>query len=169
MEPSARPSFLAPASDLATGSRGWRKFAQRLGITIKPSAAERQRAEWTSVVARQWAGCRTIAIANGKGGVGKTMTTAMLSAVYAREGGGNVLAWDNDTRGTLGWRTERRPVRHDAARPPARGSPPARTRRRGPDITRFVHHQAADRYDVLRSNPSRSRPISASPPPSSTC
>ena len=31
----------------------------------------------------------------------------MLAAVYAREGGGNVLAWDNnDTRGTLGWRTE---------------------------------------------------------------
>ena len=153
-EPSARPSFLAPASDLATGSRGWRKFAQRLGITIKPSAAERQRTVWTSVVSRQWAGCRTIAVANGKGGVGKTMTTAMLSAVYAREGGGNVLAWDNnDTRGTLGWRTEQglydttlRDLLPEASHLLALGAGVS-------DITRFVHHQAADRYDVLRSNP----------------
>src|SRR5690606_12597347 len=68
-EPPSRPSFLGPAPDLAAGSGGWRRFAHRFGITIKPSAAERQRAEWTSVVSRQWAGCRTIAIANGKGGV----------------------------------------------------------------------------------------------------
>lgn len=152
--PHARPSFLAPASGLATGAGGWRRFAQRLGITIKPSAAERQRTEWTSVVSRQWAGCRTIAIANGKGGVGKTMTTAMLSAVYAREGGGNVLAWDNnDTRGTLGWRTEQglydttlRDLLPEASRLLALGAGIS-------DITRFVHHQASDRYDVLRSNP----------------
>lgn len=153
-EPPARPSFLAPASDLATGATGWRRFAQRLGITIEPSAAERQRAEWTSVVSRQWAGCRTIAIANGKGGVGKTMTTAMLSAVYAREGGANVLAWDNnDTRGTLGWRTEQglydttlRDLLPEASHLLALDAGVS-------DITRFVHHQAADRYDVLRSNP----------------
>jgi MinD-like ATPase involved in chromosome partitioning or flagellar assembly len=50
---------------------------------------------------------------NGKGGVGKTMTSAMLAAVFARNGGGGVLAWDNnDTRGTLGWRTEA--SHHDA-------------------------------------------------------
>lgn len=153
-ESPARPSFLAPASGIATGSGGWRKFAQRLGITIKPSAAERQRAEWTSIVSRQWAGRRTIAIANGKGGVGKTMTTAMLSAVYAREGGGNVLAWDNnDTRGTLGWRTERgtydttlRDLLPEASHLLTLGAGVS-------DISRFVHHQAVDRYDVLRSNP----------------
>ena len=140
-EPPARPSFLGPASGLAVSAVGWRRFAQRLGITIKPSAAERQRTVWTSVVSRQWAGCRTIAVANGKGGVGKTMTTAMLSAVYAREGGGNVLAWDNnDTRGTLGWRTEQglydttlRDLLPEASHLLALGAGVS-------DITRFVHH-----------------------------
>lgn len=153
-EPPSRLSFLTPASALATRPGGWRRFAQRFGVTIKPSAAELHRAEWASVASRQWAGCRTIAIANGKGGVGKTMTTAMLSAVYAREGGGNVLAWDNnDTRGTLGWRTEPgmydttlRDLLPEASRLLTLGAGVS-------DITRFVHHQAADRYDVLRSNP----------------
>ena len=82
------------------------------------------------------------------------MTTAMLAAVFARYGGGNVLAWDNnDTRGTLGWRTEQGlydttirdllPAAADLLAPTASVS----------DITRFVHHQTVDRYDVLRSNP----------------
>lgn len=153
-ESPARPSFLSPAPEPLPRQTGWRGFARRFGITVKPSAAERRRAEWTAVVSRQWAGCRTIAIANGKGGVGKTMTTAMLSAVYAREGGGNVLAWDNnDTRGTLGWRTEQgmydttlRDLLPEASRLLELGAGVS-------DITRFVHHQATDRYDVLRSNP----------------
>ncbi|MFB8146660.1 AAA family ATPase [Microbacterium sp. NPDC056003] len=153
-ESPARPSFLSPAPEPLPRPTGWRGFARRLGIIAKPSAAERRRAEWTAIVSRQWAGCRTIAIANGKGGVGKTMTTAMLSAVYAREGGGNVLAWDNnDTRGTLGWRTEQgiydttlRDLLPEASRLLELGAGVS-------DITRFVHHQATDRYDVLRSNP----------------
>ncbi|MFE5410174.1 AAA family ATPase [Microbacterium sp. NPDC056569] len=153
-EPPARPSFLEMPTTAPTASTGWRGVARRIGITVRPSAADRHRAEWASVVSRQWAGCRTIAIANGKGGVGKTMTTAMLSAVYAREGGGNVLAWDNnDTRGTLGWRTEQgvydttlRDLLPEASRLLTLGAGVS-------DITRFVHHQATDRYDVLRSNP----------------
>lgn len=150
----ARPSFLSPAPEPLPRPTGWRGLARSFGIVVKPSAAERRRAAWTAVVSRQWAGCRTIAIANGKGGVGKTMTTAMLSAVYAREGGGNVLAWDNnDTRGTLGWRTEQgmydttlRDLLPEASRLVELGAGVS-------DITRFVHHQATDRYDVLRSNP----------------
>lgn len=82
------------------------------------------------------------------------MTTAMLSAVFARHGGGHVLAWDNnDTRGTLGWRTEQGlydttlrdllPAAADLLHPSAGVS----------DISRYVHHQATDRFDVLRSNP----------------
>jgi MinD-like ATPase involved in chromosome partitioning or flagellar assembly len=153
-ESPTRPSFLSAAPDALPHRSGWRGLARRLGIIVKPSAAERRRAEWAAAVSRHWAGCRTIAIANGKGGVGKTMTTAMLSAVYAREGGGNVLAWDNnDTRGTLGWRTEQgmydttlRDLLPEASRLLELGAGVS-------DITRFVHHQATDRYDVLRSNP----------------
>lgn len=49
-------------------------------------------------------------MANGKGGAGKTPTTVLLSAVFARYGGAGVVAWDaNQTRGTLGWRTEQGP------------------------------------------------------------
>ncbi|MFS0868282.1 ParA family protein [Microbacterium sp. 179-B 1A2 NHS] len=150
----SRPTFIEPATDHPAQLTGWRAFLASLGLPVGPSRAEIERAEREKLVSRQWAGCRAIAVANGKGGVGKTMTTAVLSAVFARHGGGNVLAWDNnDTRGTLGWRTEQgeydttiRDLLPEARRllePTASVS----------DIARFVHHQSIDRYDVLRSNP----------------
>ncbi|WP_020096947.1 ParA family protein [Microbacterium sp. 11MF] len=150
----SRPSFIEPAGEHPATVSGWRSFFVRLGIPIRPSKAELERAERERAVSRQWAGCRAIAVANGKGGVGKTMTTAVLSAVFARHGGGNVLAWDNnDTRGTLGWRTEQgdydttiRDLLPEAARLLEATASVS-------DIARFVHHQSVDRYDVLRSNP----------------
>ncbi len=149
-----RTSFItAPTTPDAPPSR-WRGLLTLLGVRVGPSAYEVAHAGWVDAVSRHWAGCRTIAVVNGKGGVGKTMTSAMLAAVYARHGGGNVLAWDNnDTRGTLGWRTE--PGLYDTTirdlLPAASGLLAASAT--VSDITRFVHHQSADRYDVLRSNP----------------
>ncbi|MGC5224915.1 ParA family protein [Micromonospora sp. DT81.3] len=153
-EPRARASFITAPSATEQSQSGWRGILTRLGFPVGPSRAVMDRAENERVVSQQWAGCRAIAVVNGKGGVGKTMTTAMISAVFARYGGGNVLAWDNnDTRGTLGWRTEQGlydttirdllPVAAELLAPKASVS----------DITRFVHHQTIDRYDVLRSNP----------------
>ncbi|WP_439593806.1 ParA family protein [Microbacterium sp.] len=141
-----RPTFLTPTPASSGSLRG---FLSALGI-VKASEIDPD----VATVSTHWAGCRTIGVANGKGGVGKTMTTAMIAAVLARFGGGNVLAWDNnDTRGTLGWRTQTglydTTIRdllhhaHDLLTPDAAVS----------DISRYVHHQAADRYDVLRSNP----------------
>jgi MinD-like ATPase involved in chromosome partitioning or flagellar assembly len=153
-EPPTRPTFLTPTPDTAATSTGWRGVLAQLGITVPPSAADMRRDRERALVAQQWAGCRTLAVVNGKGGVGKTMTCAMLAAVYAREGGGNVLAWDNnDTRGTLGWRTAA--GLYDTT---LRDLLPAAPRLLAPgagvsEIARFVHHQPADRYDVLRSNP----------------
>lgn len=153
-EAPSRTSFITPHTGSETATAGWRGALARLGITIKPSAAEMARRDRERLVSRQWAGCRTIAVVNGKGGVGKTMTTAMLAAVYARFGGGNVLAWDNnDTRGTLGWRTEQ--GLYDTT---VRDLLPAAEGLLGPtagvsEISQFVHHQTTDRYDVLRSNP----------------
>lgn len=151
---SARPSFIDPATEHPAKLDGWRALLAQLGLPMRPSRAAIQRAEWEMAVSRHWAGCRTIAVANGKGGVGKTMTTAVLAAVYARHGGGTVLAWDNnDTRGTLGWRTEQgdydttiRDLLPHAARL-------LETTASVSDIARYVHHQSVDRYDVLRSNP----------------
>ena len=148
----ARPSFIETTTAEEPTASGWRAFLARLGFGPSPAELEGRANE--RVVSQQWAGCRTIAVANGKGGVGKTMTTAMLAAVFARHGGGNVLAWDNnDTRGTLGWRTE--PGLYDTT---IKDLLPAASELLSPDagvsdIARFVHHQPVDRYDVLRSNP----------------
>ena len=152
--PKRRTSFIAEPQVAPTPTSGMRALLASVGINVKPSAADLRREQDTAVVSRQWAGCRTIAVVNGKGGSGKTMTTAMLAAVYARNGGGNVLAWDNnDTRGTLGWRTE--PGLYDTT---IRDLLPAADDLLAPGawvshISRYVHHQDADRYDVLRSNP----------------
>lgn len=153
-ESQPRPSFVAASSAAATTRTGWRGFLASLGLTAGPSRVTTERRDAQRLVSLQWAGCRTAAVVNGKGGVGKTMTTAMIAAVFARSGGGNVLAWDNnDTRGTLGWRTEQGlydttvrdllPAASDLLAPTAGIS----------GIARFVHHQSVDRYDVLRSNP----------------
>lgn len=133
---------------------GWRAFAARAGLTLPESRAQQARREAVEAVSRHWAGPRNVAVVNGKGGIGKTMSTAMIASVFARHGGGNVLAWDNnDTRGTLGWRTEQ--GLYDTT---IRDLLPAATGLLSPDaaisdISGYVHHQAADRYDVLRSNP----------------
>lgn len=151
---TSRPSFIAVSTETPETGTGWRAVMARLGLPVPLSARQVQHAEWARSVSRHWAGCRSIAVANGKGGVGKTMTTAMLAAAYARWGGENVLAWDNnDTRGTLGWRTDT--GLYDTT---VRDLLPAALELLAPDagvsdIARFVHHQGMDRYDVLRSNP----------------
>ncbi|WP_127817706.1 MinD/ParA family ATP-binding protein [Microbacterium sp. CPCC 204701] len=153
-ESQPRPSFITTATSAETTLTGWRGFLSSLGLMVGASRAATKRLDAQRLVSQRWAGCRTAAVVNGKGGVGKTMTTAMIAAVFARSGGGNVLAWDNnDTRGTLGWRTEQGlydttvcdllPAASDLLAPTAGIS----------DIARFVHHQSVDRYDVLRSNP----------------
>lgn len=97
--------------------------------------------------------CRRQVVGNGQGGVGQSMTTAMLAAACAHERGGEVLAWDNNpARGSLGWRTES--SSHDAT---VQDLLDNAGRLLDPDaqeaMDTFVHHQREDRYDVLRSNP----------------
>jgi MinD-like ATPase involved in chromosome partitioning or flagellar assembly len=150
---SRRTSFIEPDA-VSAPTDGVPGLLNRLGVPIRPTAAQAQYAANIRATARHWGGCRTIAVVNGKGGVGKTMTSAMLAAVFARNGGGGVLAWDNnDTRGTLGWRTES--GTHDATIQDALAAadellaPGAAAA----DVAWYVHHQTQDRYDVLRSNP----------------
>ena len=163
-QPSARPVTFLPDQSSPQPRRatipppsGLDQFLARLGIKTLPAGPtpeEIQDEADTLTVSRQWPGARTVAIVNGKGGPGKTPTAALLAAVYARYGGGNVICWDNnDTRGSLGWRTQT--AGHDSTvldLIPAAARLMEPTARIG-ELAAYTHHQAADRYDVLRSNP----------------
>ena len=150
----ASRSFLTVHEDVAAAQHGWRGILTRLGLNSEPSDTEKAERADVRATSRHWPGPRTIAIVNGKGGAGKTPTTVILSSLFARNGGSGVLAWDNnETRGTLGWRTEQGP--HEAhvldllPRAEALMQPTARAA----DLSAYVHHQVDDKYDVLRSNP----------------
>lgn len=154
----ARPSFLTNGGGDAVDVKaetGWRAVAAALGLKVKASPAAVALAQDRRLVAQHWPGCHKLAVVNVKGGQGKTPTSAMISAVFGRFGGGAVLAWDNsETLGTLGWRTESGP--YDST---VRDMLPAADMLLSPDagvsaIARYVHHQTDDRYDVLRSSPS---------------
>ncbi|GAA4195190.1 hypothetical protein GCM10022219_19790 [Microbacterium oryzae] len=149
-----RESFLTSEHVEEPATRGWRGALVRAGVRVAPGPAELAEREDIAAVARHWAGPRTIAVVNGKGGSGKTPATILTAAVFARFGGAGVLAWDNNqTRGTLGWRTEQGP--HEATLHEllpetdhllSAGAQAA-------DLARYVHHQTRDRFDVLRSQP----------------
>ena len=149
-----RQSFLTQEQAEEPAAKGWRGVLAHTGIRLSPSEAERAERRDALAVSQHWPGPRTIAIVNGKGGAGKTPTTVLLAAVFARYGGAGVLTWDNNqTRGTLGWRTEQGP--HEATlldllpqveRLLSTGAQSA-------DLAHYVHHQTRDRFDVLRSKP----------------
>lgn len=146
-------SFLTTDHVMEPATQGVRGFMTKLGMKTKPSAAELAERADVEAVSQHWPGTRTIAVVNRKGGSNKTPTVAALSAVFARFGGGGVLAWDNnENQGTLGWRTEQGPngasvldVLRDQERLLADTA-------RQADIDGYIHHQSQDKYDVLRSD-----------------
>ena len=154
ISPQGRTSFIQTESSEDPATRGWRGFLVRAGVKVGPGSVERSEREDRVTVAQQWTGPRTIAVVNGKGGANKTPTTILTAAMFARHGGAGVLAWDNNqTRGTLGWRTEQGP--HDAT---LHDLLPETERllssnAQSAELARFVHHQSRDHYDVLRSQP----------------
>lgn len=150
-----RESFLKTHRREQPATRGWRGAMASLGFRVSPSAEEREEREDQRLVSQHWPGPRTIAVVNGKGGASKTPSTILLSAVFARAGS-SVAAWDNNqTRGTLGWRTEQ--AGHDST---VLDMLPEVDRLLGTsaqsaDLARVLHHQPIDKYDVLRSQPMR--------------
>jgi MinD-like ATPase involved in chromosome partitioning or flagellar assembly len=146
-------SFLVSAPVLEPATRGWRGTLTRLGFRMDPSEEEMSEREDIRTVSQHWPGPRTIAVVNRKGGANKTPTVVMLSAILARYSGAATVAWDNnESQGTLGWRTEQgahgRSVLDliDSSRTLLSPSTNAA------EIARFVHHQTADKFDVLRSD-----------------
>ncbi|MBF4587950.1 ParA family protein [Curtobacterium sp. VKM Ac-2887] len=150
----ARESFLTQETVEEPAKQGFRGLLARMGIKVSPSAAERLYREWVHLVSQHHVGPRTIMVANGKGGAGKTLATVLLSIVLTRHSGAPTVAWDNNqTRGTLGWSTES--ANHNAS---VLDLLPEidrllGTEARSADMAEYVHHQTRDRYDVLKSKP----------------
>ncbi|MFT8395944.1 AAA family ATPase [Propionibacterium sp.] len=153
-EVQGRHSFLKVQQIEQPATQGWRGLATRLGLRVSPSEDERAERADVHAVSQHWPGPRTIVVANGKGGAGKTPTVVLLSAVFARYGGAGVLAWDNNqTRGTLGWRTEQGPHTATVFDLLPQVQRLLGTGAQSADLAHYVHHQTADRFDVLRSKP----------------
>ncbi|MCU1568915.1 MAG: hypothetical protein JWQ56_3852 [Pseudarthrobacter sp.] len=146
-------SFLVSAPILEPATQGWRGTLTRLGFRMDPSAEELSEREDIRTVSQHWPGPRTIAVVNRKGGANKTPTVVMLSAILARYSGAATVAWDNnESQGTLGWRTEK--GAHDRS---VLDLIDSSTELLSPstnaaEIAKFVHHQTADKFDVLRSD-----------------
>lgn len=154
---NGRPgSFLRESEPAEPARSGWRGALGKIGIKVGPGPEELRFREDVAAVSRHWPGPRTIVVANGKGGSGKTPTTIGLSAVFGRFGGGGVCAWGNhQLRGTLGWHTVQNP--HAATTGDlldASGDLTTSAGRLG-DLARFVHHQPADMFDVLQADPTK--------------
>lgn len=146
-------TFLTTESVIPPAEKGPRALLRFVGMKPQPSPAELAEREDVRAVSQHWPGARTISVINRKGGSNKTPTVAALAAVFARYGGGGVLAWDNnENQGTLGWRTEQGP--HRASVLDLLGD---EDRLLAPSASHglmagYVHHQTEDKYDVLRSD-----------------
>ncbi|MFF1831110.1 chromosome partitioning protein ParA [Paenarthrobacter sp. NPDC058040] len=146
-------SFLVSTPVLEPATQGWRGAFTRLGFRMDPSPEEVAEREDIRTVSQHWPGPRTIAVVNRKGGANKTPTVVMLSAILARYSGAATVAWDNnESQGTLGWRTEK--GAHDRS---VLDLIDSSTELLSPstnaaEIAKFVHHQTADKFDVLRSD-----------------
>jgi cellulose biosynthesis protein BcsQ len=146
-------SFLVSTPVLEPATRGWRGTLTRMGLRMDPSTEELAERDDIRNVSQHWPGPRTVAVVNRKGGANKTPTVVMLSAILARYSGAATVAWDNnESQGTLGWRTEK--GSHDNSvldlidTSQALLSPSTNAA----EIAKFVHHQTADKFDVLRSD-----------------
>jgi len=151
-----RRSFLQEERREEPARRGGRGFLNRVGFSLGPDARERAVRDDEHAVSRHWPGPRTVAVVNGKGGAGKTPATVLLSAVFAQYGGAGVLAWDNNqTRGTLGWRTETGAHDRTLLELLPQTQRLLGAQGQSADLAHFVHHQPQEKYDVLRSKPIR--------------
>lgn len=90
---------------------GWRGRVRRVsGGLVSPKMGPKERAhhEHRQAIQKDFAGPRTIAFVNPKGGAAKTTGVLGAGYTFGTVRGGGVVAWDNnETRGTLGIRGQR--------------------------------------------------------------
>ncbi|RFA22365.1 chromosome partitioning protein ParA [Subtercola boreus] len=147
------PSFLALPKLDEPAEQGFKGFMNHFGLRLKPGRGEQSQRGDIEEISRHFPAHRTISVINRKGGANKTPTVANLAAAFARSGGGGVLAWDNnETMGTLGWRTEQGDHGSTVLDVLANADDLLDARAEFGQMSRFVHHQQADKFDVLRSD-----------------
>jgi MinD-like ATPase involved in chromosome partitioning or flagellar assembly len=90
---------------------GWRGRVRRAsGGVVKPKMSGKERAFHADrqAIQKDFAGPRTVAFINPKGGAAKTTGVLGAGYTFGTVRGGGVVAWDNnETRGTLGIRGQR--------------------------------------------------------------
>ena len=137
--------------------QGWRaRLRQASGGLIKLGPGPRERAEREEIatIQRTFEGPRTIVVVNPKGGAHKTTASLMIAATFGAVRGGYTLAWDNnETRGTLGWRSKPGATKNTAVDllrelPRFAISGGATIS----DVDRFVRNQGDAKFDVLASD-----------------
>ncbi|HLT62409.1 MAG TPA: hypothetical protein VK020_14515, partial [Microlunatus sp.] len=141
------------------GIRGAVRKATFGAIKFRPSPREMQHRADVSAIQRSLSGPKTIAVVNPKGGACKTTTCYLIGATFGLYRGGYTLAWDNnETRGTLGWRSI--PARHtntavDLLADIERFQ--AVDRARVGDLDNYVRTQGTAQFDVLASDEDAAR------------
>jgi MinD-like ATPase involved in chromosome partitioning or flagellar assembly len=97
--------------DLGPATWGWRGAVRRAsGGLVSPKMGRKEQAFHGDrrTIQKDFAGPRTIAFVNPKGGAAKTTGVLGAGYTFGTVRGGGVVAWDNnETRGTLGIRGQR--------------------------------------------------------------
>ncbi|MDR1513940.1 MAG: hypothetical protein LBS56_10780 [Propionibacteriaceae bacterium] len=149
---SGQAPWATPA-DPSPARLGWRGAANILfGWRLKPAPYERDWRHDDAVAGRHTPGTKIIAVVNYKGGVSKTVTSALPAATTARAGAGAVVACDiNPLHGGLGSRTVA--DQHDRTIADIVFDAQLLRRSSMGAIASYTHHQPTDRYDVVWSWP----------------
>ncbi|QBS44905.1 ParA family protein [Nocardia sp. CS682] len=94
----------APGAETDPAQWGWRGKVNAVGLRLKPARSGAEVAYRRAVerIRQPLPGTPVVAVANPKGGSGVTPVTVVLSALFGRLRGGQVVAWDaNESCGTL--------------------------------------------------------------------
>ncbi|WP_280405121.1 ParA family protein [Nocardia brasiliensis] len=94
----------APGAETDPAQWGWRGRINAVGLRVKPrrSSPEVSYRRAVERIRQPLPGTTVITVANPKGGSGVTPATVVLSALFGRFRGGQVVAWDaNESCGTL--------------------------------------------------------------------
>ncbi len=136
---------------------GWRGRVNRWSgglLASRMGSAERAHRQARQLVQREFAGPRTVAFINPKGGAAKTTGVLAAGHTFGTIRGGGVVAWDNnETRGTLGirgLRANHRNTTRELLEDLERFSDVYQSRIG--DLGAFVRSQGDAHFDVLASD-----------------